>query len=123
MPYAAMLTRYGLPDMLAWSRVAPPGPGPSQIRIRVHAAEVSLASLKIRRRDLRQVFPLWQSAVLGYQTIGAVHALGLAITDVQLRRPHERLGLHKLRLEVSSCSVPELTALDTDQSSHGPRVP
>jgi NADPH:quinone reductase-like Zn-dependent oxidoreductase len=123
MPYAAMLTRYGLPDMLAWSRVAMPEPGPGQIRIRVHAAEVSPASLKIRRGDLRQVFPLRQSAVLGYQTIGAVHALGLAITEVQLRGPHERLGLHKLRLEVSSCSVQALTALDTDQSSRRPRVP
>src|SRR5580704_4224737 len=123
MPYAAMLTRYGLPDMLAWSRFPPPGPGPGQIRIRVHAAEVGPASLKIRRRDLRQVFPLRQSAVLGYQTIGAVHDLGLAITEVQLRGPHERLGPHKLRLEVSSCSVQELTALDTDQSSRRPRVP
>ena len=37
--------------------------------------------------------------------------------------PHERLGLHKLRPEVSSCSVQELTALDTDQSSRGPGVP
>jgi NADPH:quinone reductase-like Zn-dependent oxidoreductase len=119
VPYAAMLTRYGLPDMLAW--VAPPGPGPGQIRIR--AAEVSPASLKIRRRDLRQVFPLRQSAVLGCPTIGTVHALGLAITEVQLRGPDERLGLHKLRLEVSSCSVQELTALDTDQCSPGPRVP
>ena len=123
MPYAAMLTRYGVPDMLAWSRVAMPGPGPGQIRIGVHAAEVIPAILKIRRRDLRQVFPLQQSAVLGCPTIGAVHALGLAITEVQLRGPHERLGLHKLRLEVSSCSVQELTALDTDQSSRGPRVP
>jgi NADPH:quinone reductase-like Zn-dependent oxidoreductase len=123
MPYAAMLTRYGVPDMLAWSRVAMPGPGPGQVRIRVHAAEVSPASLKIRRSNLRQVFPLRQSAVLGYQTIGAVHALGLAITEVQLRGPDERLGLHKLRLEVSSCSVQELTALDTDQSSYGPLGP
>ena len=123
MPYAAMLTRYGVPDMLAWSRVAMPGPGPGQIRIRVHAAEVSPASLKIRRSNLRQVFPLRQSAVLGYQTIGAVHALGLAITEVQLRGPDERLGLHKLRLEVSSCSVQELTAPDTDQSSYGPLGP
>jgi hypothetical protein len=55
--------------------------------------------------------------------LGAVHALGRAITEVQLRGPHERLGLHKLRLGVSSYSVQELTALDTDQPSHGPRVP
>jgi NADPH:quinone reductase-like Zn-dependent oxidoreductase len=123
MPYAAMLTRYGLPDMLAWSRVAPPGPGPGQIRIRVHAGEISPANLKIRRSDLRQVFPLRQSAVLGCPAIGTVHALGLATTEVRLRGPHERLGLHKLRLEVSSCSVQELAALDTDQSSRGPRMP
>jgi hypothetical protein len=69
------------------------------------------------------VSPLRQSAVLGYQTIGAVHALGPAITEVQLHGPDERLGLHELRLEVSSCSVRELTALDPDQSGHGPRVP
>ena len=79
MPYAAMLTRCGPPDMLAWSRVVMPEPGPGQIRIGVHAAEVSPANLKIRRRDLQ--------------------------------------------LGVSSCSVQELTALDTDQSSRGPRVP
>ena len=53
MPYAAMLTRYGPPDLPAWSRAAPPGPGPGQIKIRVPAAEVSPASVKIRRRDLR----------------------------------------------------------------------
>ena len=33
------------------------------------------------------------------------------------------LGLHQLRLEASSCSAQELTAPDTEQSSHGPRVP
>src|SRR5260370_1440707 len=87
MPYAAMLTRYGLPDMLAWSRVAPPEPGPGQIRIRVRAAEVIPAILKIRRRDLRQAFPLQQSAVLDCQTIGGVHALRLATTGAKLRRP------------------------------------
>jgi NADPH:quinone reductase-like Zn-dependent oxidoreductase len=101
MSYAAMLTRYGLTDMLAWSRVAMPRPGPGQIRMRVHAAEVGPASLKIRRVDQWQVFPLRQSAVPGYQTIGTVPALGLAITEVQLRGPHERLGLHQLLLEVS----------------------
>ena len=121
MPYASVLTRYWPPGALAWSRVARPEPGPGRIRICGHAAGVSPADPKIRRGDQRQVFPPRQSAVLGYQTIGTVHAQGLA--EAQLRRPDERLGLHKLRLEVSSCSVQELTALDTDQSSHGPLVP
>jgi len=30
MPYAAMLTRYGLPDMLAWSWAAARAAGPAQ---------------------------------------------------------------------------------------------
>ncbi len=34
-----------------------------------------------------------------------------------------RLGLHQLRLETSPCSAQELTAPDTEQSSHRPRVP
>jgi hypothetical protein len=35
----------------------------------------------------------------------------------------ERLGLHQLRLEASSCPAQELTAPDTEISSHRPRVP
>jgi NADPH:quinone reductase-like Zn-dependent oxidoreductase len=121
VPYASVLTRYWPPGALAWPRVARPEPGPGRIRICGHAAGVSPADPKIRRGDQRQVFPPRQSAVLCYQTIGTVHALGLA--EAQLRRPDERLGLHKLRLEVSSCPVQELTALDTDHSSHGPLAP
>ncbi len=68
-----------------------------------------------------------------------VHELGPAEAERQLellvmRGPLElrlvlatgqdvRLGLHQLRLEASSCSAQELTAPDTEQSSHRPRVP
>jgi len=34
-----------------------------------------------------------------------------------------RLGLHQLCLEASSCSAKEVTAPDTERSSHRPRVP
>jgi hypothetical protein len=37
-------------------------------------------------------------------------------------RQDVRLDLHQLRLEASSCSARELTALDTERSSHRPRV-
>jgi NADPH:quinone reductase-like Zn-dependent oxidoreductase len=76
MPYASVLTRYGPPDVLAWSPVTMPEPGPGQIRIRVHATGVSPTDLKIRRGDLRQVFPLPQSAVLGFEAAGTGDALG-----------------------------------------------
>lgn len=83
MPYAAVLTGYGPPDVLAWSPVAMPEPGPGQIRIRVHAAGVGPTDLKIRRGDLRQAFPLPPSAVLGFEAAGTVDAIGPAVTGIQ----------------------------------------
>jgi NADPH:quinone reductase-like Zn-dependent oxidoreductase len=83
MPYASVLTRYGPPEVLAWSSVAMPEPGPGQIRIRVRAAGVSPTDLKIRRGDLAQVFPLPPSAVLGFEAAGTVDALGPAVTGVK----------------------------------------
>ncbi len=47
----------------------------------------------------------------------------LELRLVLATRQDVRLGLHQLRLEASSCSAQELTAPDTEQSSHGPRVP
>ena len=38
MPKAVVLTNYGPPDVLVWSDVAMPEPGPGQVRIGVKAA-------------------------------------------------------------------------------------
>ena len=82
MPYAAVLTKYGPPEVLAWSPVALPEPGPGQIRIRVLAAGVGPTDLKIRRGALDGVFPLPPVAVLGFEAAGTVDALGPAVADV-----------------------------------------
>ncbi|MEY9871651.1 NADPH:quinone reductase-like Zn-dependent oxidoreductase [Streptacidiphilus sp. MAP12-33] len=70
MPCAAVLTGYGSPETLVWSEVALPAPGPGQIRLRVHAAGVGPTGLKIRRGDLREVFPLPDPAALGFEAGG-----------------------------------------------------
>lgn len=80
--YAALLTKYGPPDVLAWSDVPMPEPGPGQIRIRVLAAGVGPTDLKIRRGDLQRVFPLPSPAVLGFEAAGTVDALGPTVTGV-----------------------------------------
>ncbi len=54
--YAAVLTKYGSPDVLAWSEIAVPEPGPGQIRIRVLAAGVGPTDLKIRRGDIQRAW-------------------------------------------------------------------
>ena len=83
MPKAVVLTRYGPPDVLVWSDVPMPEPGPGQVRIRVKAAGVSPTDPKIRRGDLKAVFPLPGGAVLGFEAAGVVDALGPSVSGVQ----------------------------------------
>jgi NADPH:quinone reductase-like Zn-dependent oxidoreductase len=83
MPKAVVLTRYGPPDVLVWSDVPMPEPGPGQVRICVKAAGVSPTDPKIRRGDLRAVFPLPGGAVLGFEAAGVVDALGSSVSGVQ----------------------------------------
>ena len=84
MPKAIVLTNYGPPDVLVWTDVPIPEPGPSQIRIRVMAAGVSPTDPKIRRGDLKAVFPLPARAVLGFEAAGVVDALGPSVYGVQV---------------------------------------
>jgi len=60
-----------------------PEPGPGQVRIRVKAAGVSPTDPKIRRGDLKAVFPLPGGAVLGFEAAGVVDALGPSVSGVQ----------------------------------------
>src|ERR1700758_4493251 len=83
MPKAAVLPKYGPPDVLVWSDVPMPEPGRGQVRIRVRAAGVSPTDPKIRRGDLKAVFPLPDSAVLGFEAAGVVDALGPGVSGVR----------------------------------------
>jgi NADPH:quinone reductase-like Zn-dependent oxidoreductase len=83
MPRAVVLTEYGPPDVLVWSEVPMPEPGPGQVRIRIKAAGVSPTDPKIRRGDLRAVFPLQPRAILGFEAAGVVDARGPSVSDVQ----------------------------------------
>ena len=59
-----------------------PEPGPGQVRIRVKAAGVSPTDPKIRRGDVKAVFPLRPGAVLGFEAAGVVDALGPSVSGV-----------------------------------------
>jgi NADPH:quinone reductase-like Zn-dependent oxidoreductase len=85
MPKAAVLTKYGPPDVLVWSDVPLPVPGPGQVRIRIEAAGVSPTDLKIRRGDLEAAFPLPPGAVLGFEASGVVDAVGPSVSGVKVR--------------------------------------
>ncbi len=82
MPKASVLVGYGSPDVLVWSEVPMPEPAAGQIRIRVQAAGVGPTDLKIRRGDLRAVFPQPPRAVLGFEAAGVVDAFGPGVSGV-----------------------------------------
>jgi NADPH:quinone reductase-like Zn-dependent oxidoreductase len=82
MPKAVVLTSYGPPDVLVWQDVPMPVPGPGQVRIRVKAAGVSPTDPKIRRGDLKGVFPPGPNMVLGFEVAGVVDAVGPSVSSV-----------------------------------------
>ena len=53
-----------------------PEPSETQIRIKVRVSGVGPTDLKIRRRDIKAVFPLPEPAVIGFETAGVVDAVG-----------------------------------------------
>jgi NADPH:quinone reductase-like Zn-dependent oxidoreductase len=82
MPNAAVLTTYGPPNVLEWTDVGMPEPSGRQIRIRIRVSGVGPTDLKIRRGDLKAVFPLPEPAVLGFETAGVVDAIGSEVSGV-----------------------------------------
>jgi NADPH:quinone reductase-like Zn-dependent oxidoreductase len=83
MPKAVVLPKYGPPDVLVWSDAPMPEPGRGQVRIRIKAAGVSPTDPKIRRGDLKAVFPLPARPVLGFEAAGVVDALGPSVSGVR----------------------------------------
>jgi NADPH:quinone reductase-like Zn-dependent oxidoreductase len=59
-----------------------PEPSERQVRIKVRVSGVGPTDLKIRRGDLKAVFPLPEPAVLGFETAGVVDAIGSEVSGV-----------------------------------------
>jgi NADPH:quinone reductase-like Zn-dependent oxidoreductase len=82
VPSACVITEYGPPSVLEWKEVPVPEPGEGQVRIRVRVSGVGPTDLKIRRGDLKAIFPLPEPAVLGFETAGVVDAIGSEVSGV-----------------------------------------
>jgi threonine dehydrogenase-like Zn-dependent dehydrogenase len=75
---AVVMSGYGTPDVLNVSEVDLPEPGPGQIRL----AGVGPTDLAIRAGHLRNVFPMGDPAILGFEAAGVVDAVGAGVDDV-----------------------------------------
>lgn len=65
----------GGPEVLTLGEVTTPEPGPSQVRVRVHAAGLNRADL-LQRKGMYPVPPSWPAEIPGLEYAGEVNALG-----------------------------------------------
>lgn len=134
---AAVWTKYGAPERLAYGDVADPAPGPHDLIVRVafttvSAGDCEMRSLRLRfplSLMLRVFFGLWRPKrvrVLGQEFAGVVDAVGeqvtrFAVGDRVFGETDFRMGAHAELLRVSLApgseavvaSVPEGVDLHT----------
>ena len=80
-------TSAGGPEVLALREVPTPEPGPSQIRVRVHAAGLNRADV-LQRRGRYPAPPGWPADIPGLEYAGAVDAAG---SEVSRWKPGDRV--------------------------------
>ena len=106
---AAVVTRYGAPDVVALRDVARPAPGPRDLLIRVRATTVSSGDARVRARRvpagmgfLMRLAMGWsgpRQPVLGTECAGVVEAVGAEVTrfrvgDAVVAFPGATMGAH-----------------------------
>ena len=75
---AAVLTRFGGPDVFELRDVEVPEVGPRQVRVRVQATSINPLDYQIRRGDYKDYVPL--PAITGHDVSGVVEAIGPGVT-------------------------------------------
>ena len=78
MARVARIEQHGGPEVIQWSDVDLPDPGPGEVRIRSTA--VGLNFIEIYQRT--GLYPLKLPSGLGTESVGVVEALGEGVTDV-----------------------------------------
>ncbi|MGW0751369.1 NADP-dependent oxidoreductase [Streptomyces sp. NPDC002587] len=76
MSTAITFSEYGPPEVLRPTEVAPPEPGPGQVRIKVKAASVNPLDLKIRSGLMAKAAPARFPVIPGVDAAGVVEEVG-----------------------------------------------
>ncbi|CAM2978862.1 NAD(P)H-quinone oxidoreductase [Skermania piniformis] len=80
--YAITLDGFGGPEVMAWTEVPDPAPGPDEVLLDVVAAGVNRADL-LQRRGLYPP-PPGASPILGLECAGTIRAIGAGVTGRQI---------------------------------------
>ena len=82
---AVLLERYGNEtDVLKWTDVAEPQPGPADVLVEVHAAGFNPFDCKLRKGWLQRFYPLQFPKILGNDLAGVVIAKGPAVWGLEV---------------------------------------
>lgn len=76
---AAVLPRFGRPEVFEIRQVPVPPVGPRQLRVRVHATALNPLDGQIRRGDYADMLPL--PAIIGHDVSGVVEAVGAEVGE------------------------------------------
>ena len=83
---AAVLIRFGGPDVFELRDVEVPEVGPRQVRVRVHATAINPLDYQIRRGDYKDYVPL--PAITGHDISGVIEELARLEAFIQSPAPH-----------------------------------
>ncbi len=84
---AALITRYGSPDVIRVAEVATPIPAPDEVLVKVHAASVNRTDCgELSAVVLRLVLGLWRPrrSIFGMDVAGVVEQVGAAVTRFRI---------------------------------------
>lgn len=127
---AVVLERYGNePEVLAWSEVPEPVPGPADVLVDVHAAGFNPFDCKLRKGWLQRFYPFALPHVLGNDFAGVVAAKGSAVWGLEVgdkvygMQETLRWGSYAERVAVAAANVRRMPSnLDFVQAASLPMV-
>ncbi|MBI4953718.1 MAG: NAD(P)-dependent alcohol dehydrogenase [Myxococcales bacterium] len=131
---AAVVTRYGAPDVVVLRDVPRPAPGPRDLLIRVKATTVSSGDARVRARRVPEGMGLlmrlamgWSGprrSVLGTECAGVVEAVGAEVTrfragDAVIAFPGAAMGAHAayVRVAEDGSVAPKPEALSWEEAA------
>lgn len=78
---AAVVQKFGAPEVLEWIQIPQPRPGPGQVRVRVKGSSINPLDVKMRSGEVRNIYPAWFPDVLGYSVSGVIDAVGEGVFE------------------------------------------
>jgi len=81
---AAVIHRYGGPEVISLEQRPMPQPGPDDVLVRIHAASVNPVDWKIRKGYLKDMLPHQLPLTLGWDFAGEIVAVGAQVSGWQV---------------------------------------